>query len=393
MYKIKVLNKISKKGLSLFEQDPLYEMTDDGTDFDGILVRSADMHEMELPASLKAIARAGAGVNNIPVEKCTERGIVVFNTPGANANGVKELVIASLFLSSRKIYQGINWVQSLKGRVDNVADAVEKEKSKFEGPEVKGKRLGVIGLGAIGAMVANDAVALGMEVLGHDPYISVDSAWSISRAVKKAPSLEYLLATSDYITLHIPLNKETKGFFNREKFSIMKKGARLINLARGGLVVNSDLLEALDNGTLSCYVTDFPDEELLGNDKIITIPHLGASTPESEDNCAYMAAVQLKDFLEKGNIRNSVNFPDCVHEPVGEMRLITAHRNIPNMVGQVTTILAENRINIADMMTRHKNGIGYNMIDVEGEITDGMLQRIKSIDGILMARVISNRGK
>jgi len=278
MFKVQMLNKISNSGLDLLPEEQ-FEVSLDATNPDAILVRSANMLEMELPSNLKAIARAGAGVNNIPIEKCTERGIVVFNTPGANSNGVKELVIAALLLSSRKISQGINWVQSLKGKGEEVPKLVEKGKSQFEGPEIKGKRIGVIGLGAIGVMVANDASSLGMEVMGYDPYISVKAAWGLSRSVIRATSIDHLLSTCDYVTIHIPLTKDTKYTLNKEKFDIMKKGIRIINLARGGLVSNADLLEAIKNGTVSCYVTDFPEDELLGVDEIIAIPHLGASTP------------------------------------------------------------------------------------------------------------------
>ena len=387
MFTIQTLNKISSKGLDLLPRDN-YEVASQVSSPDAVLVRSANMLEKELPESLKAIARAGAGVNNIPVDKCTEKGIVVFNTPGANANAVKELVLTALFLSSRKIYSGITWAQSLKGKGDEVAQLVEKGKSNFEGPEIKGKRLGVIGLGAIGVMVANDAIALGMEVIGHDPFISIDAAWGLSSSVIKAQSLEQLISTSDYITIHVPLDNKTKGMFNKSRFDIMKKGVRIINLARGGLVVNQDMLEALNNGTVSCYVTDFPEEELLGRENVITIPHLGASTPESEENCAVMAATQLKDFLEHGNVKNSVNFPECVLAPTGNRRVIFAHENIPNMVGQITTVLASSKINIADMLHRHRNTIGYSIIDIENPVSEELIQRLYAINGVRMVRVI-----
>jgi D-3-phosphoglycerate dehydrogenase len=346
------------------------------------------MLDMEIPASVKVIARAGAGYNNIPVDKCTEKGVVVFNTPGANANGVKELVFAALFLSSRKISQGINWVQSLKGKGDEVEKLVEKGKSQFEGPEIKGKRLGVIGLGAIGAMVANDALAMGMEVIGYDPYISINAAWNLSRRVIRAVNLDQLLSTSDYITIHIPQTNETKGMFNKEKFRIMKPGVRIINLARGGLVNNADMIEALDSGAVSCYVTDFPDDSVLVHENIIAIPHLGASTPESEENCAIMAVEQLMAFLESGAVKNSVNFPTCDLGETVNKRIINAHDNVPNMVGQVTTILADAKINIADMVTHHRDGIGYNIIDIEGELNDKVIDTLKNIKGIRMIRVI-----
>jgi D-3-phosphoglycerate dehydrogenase len=387
MFNIKMLNKISENGLNLLPKDT-YEISTDAPDPDAILVRSANMLDMEFSKNIKAIARAGAGVNNIPVDRCTENGIVVFNTPGANANGVKELVIASLFLSSRRIYQGINWARSLKGKGDEVAKLVEKGKSQFDGPEIKGKKIGIIGLGAIGVMVANDCMSLGMEVMGYDPYISVNAAWGLSSSVIRAASLDQLLAISDYITIHVPLCSNTKGMLNKDKFKIMKSGIRIINLARGGLVDNKDLVEAMESGIVASYVTDFPEDELLGIDGVITIPHLGASTPESEENCAIMAARQLKDFLEKGIIKNSVNFPECELVNSYKTRLMTVHLNIPNMVGQITTILAENKINISDMVTHHKDTIGYNIIDVEGEMKDNIIEKIKKIDGVKMVRII-----
>lgn len=387
MFSIQMLNKISEKGLDLLPEDT-YQISSESASPDAILVRSANMLEMQLPDTLMAVARAGAGVNNIPIDKCSEKGIVVFNTPGANANGVKELVLAALFVSSRKIYHGISWAQSLKGKGREVGKLVEKGKSCFEGPEIKGKRIGIIGLGAIGVMVANDTVALGMEVIGYDPFISVDSAWGLSSCVLRATSLDQILSTCDYITIHIPLDDNTKGMINKEKFKLMKKGVRIINLARGGLVDNRDLLEAIGGGTVACYVTDFPEDELLGNENIIPIPHLGASTPESEDNCAVMAVKQLKDYLEYGIIRNSVNFPECELAANGHTRLIAAHLNIPNMVGQITTILAESRINITAMVNRHKNGVGYDIIDIDGDIGDAVVDKIRAIAGVKMARVI-----
>ncbi|NJD03063.1 MAG: 3-phosphoglycerate dehydrogenase [Ruminiclostridium sp.] len=387
MYTVQTLNKISEKGLDMLQED-IYKISSETVSPDAILVRSANMLEMQLPDSLMAIARAGAGVNNIPVDKCTEQGIVVFNTPGANANGVKELVIASLFLSSRKIYHGIAWAQSLKGKGQEVGKLVEKGKSAFEGPEILGKRIGIIGLGAIGAMVANDTVALGMEVIGYDPYISVNSAWGLSRSVIRANSMDQIFSTCDYITIHIPLDSNTKGIINKDKFKLMKKGTRIINLARGGLVDNKDLLEAIGDGTVACYVTDFPEDELLGNDSIVSIPHLGASTLESEDNCAVMAVKQMKDYLEYGIIRNSVNFPECDLTANGNTRLIAAHLNIPNMVGQITTVLAESKINITAMVNRHKNGIGYDIIDIDGDIGDDVVKKIRAVEGVKMARII-----
>jgi len=387
LFKLQTLNKISSTGLDVFEKEK-YEISTEVDNPDAILVRSANMLDMELQGNLKAIARAGAGVNNIPIDKCTEKGIVVFNTPGANANAVKELVIASLLISSRKVFKGIEWVQSLKGNGSEVEKMVEKGKSQFEGPEIKGKRLGVIGLGAIGVMVANDALSLGMDVIGYDPYISINAAWDLSSAVHRANSLEQLISTSDYITIHVPFMDSTKGMINKNMFSIMKKGVRLLNFARGGLVANKDLLEALENDTVACYVTDFPSDELLGIEKVIAIPHLGASTPESEENCALMAAVQMREFLEKGHIKNSVNFPDSELARSGDTRVIVAHDNVPNMFGQITSMIATYKINIGDMLSRHRNKIGYTIFDIEGSLPDQLLAGLKSIEGVRMVRAI-----
>jgi D-3-phosphoglycerate dehydrogenase len=388
MHKIQTLNKISTIGIELFPRED-YEIASEIINPDAILVRSASMLDMELPASVKAVARAGAGVNNIAVDKCSERGVVVFNTPGANANGVKELVIAGMLLSSRKIIPGITWAKSLVGKGDEVPKIIEKGKSDYTGPEIKGKRLGVVGLGAIGVMVANDAVELGMQVTGYDPFISVEAAWGLSRNVKRARGLESLLAESDYITLHIPLNDKTKGLINRERIAIMKKGVRILNFARGGLVNNEDIKDALRDGTVFSYVTDFPDEDLLRIDNVIAFPHLGASTPEAEDNCAIMAVNQIREFLEHGNIKNSVNFPDCELDSVGSAnRVVIANKNVPNMVGQITTILASEKINIADMINRHKGDYAYNIIDIDGDIPAVVIEKLKGIDGVIMVRQI-----
>jgi D-3-phosphoglycerate dehydrogenase len=390
MKKIQTLNKISTIGTDLFPRDE-YEIASEILNPDAILVRSANMLTLEIPASVKAIARAGAGVNNIPTPACTERGIVVFNTPGANANGVKELVIAGMLLASRKIIPGIIWAKGLAGKGDEVPKLIEKGKSEFTGPEIKGKRLGVIGLGAIGVMVANDAVELGMYVTGYDPFISVEAAWGLSRDVKRARGLESLLAESDYISLHVPLNDQTKGMLNKERFAIVKKGARLLNFARGGLVNNADLRVAITEGKISAYVTDFPDEEILSIPQVIGLPHLGASTPESEDNCAIMAVNQLRDFLENGNIKNSVNHPDCDmgSVPATGARIIIANKNVPNMVGQVTSILATEKINISDMINRHKGEVAYNIIDIDGQVLDSTIEKLKGIQGVIMVRSIA----
>ncbi len=388
MFRIRTMNKISPEGLELFPRDK-YEVASDLPNPDALLVRSADLHALELPETVKAIGRAGAGVNNIPIPACTDRGIVVFNTPGGNANAVKELALASLFLSSRRIVPGIAWTGTIADRADEVPDLVEKGKSQFEGPEIKGKTLGVIGLGAIGVMVANDAVSLGMEVIGYDPFISVDAAWSLSRNVKRADTLEGLLIKSDYVTIHAPLTDATKGIIDAEKIRIMKKGARVVNLARGGLVNEADMIGALKDGRLGCYVTDFPSAELLACDKAICIPHLGASTPEAEDNCAAMAVRQLMDYLETGNIKNAVNFPHCRLEQRAPHRLLVANRNIPNMVGQITTILAGANINITDLINHHKGEYAYNIIDTEHEIPIGILGQIGGVNGIIRVRTIA----
>lgn len=387
MFTIQTLNKISAKGLEIFPRDQ-YEIATEISNPDAIILRSFKMHDMELPPKLKAIARAGAGVNNIPIDKCTQRGIVVFNTPGANANAVKELVLAALLLSSRKIHAGISWAQSLKGNGSEVSALVEKGKSQFSGPEIKGKTLGVIGLGAIGVMVANDALSLGMNVIGYDPFISINSAWELSSNVAKASSLDHLLSISDYISIHVPFNENTSGMINKNTLKIMKKGVRILNFARGGLVDNKAVLEAIENGKVACYVTDFPEEELLGNEHIIAIPHLGASTPESEENCALMAASQLRDFLEKGNIRNSVNYANCELPFSGDTRIISAHDNIPNMLGQITTILAQNNYNIADMISKNKDKTGYTIVDINGKISKEIVEKIKAVSRINMVNVI-----
>jgi D-3-phosphoglycerate dehydrogenase len=386
MYRISLLNKISEKGLKLFTEK--YEYQADLPDPDGVLVRSKEMKDMPLPSSLKAIARAGAGVNNIPIDKCSEKGIVVFNTPGANANGVKELVILGMLLACRNVVDGIAWARSLVGEGDKVPDLIEKGKSKFAGTEILGKKLGVVGLGAIGTMVANAAEGLGMEVWGYDPYLSIEAAWKLSRTIQKAPTLDKLLAESDFITLHVPQNKDTKGFINAEKFALMKKGVVLLNFARGGLVDTPSLKKAVADGIVSCYVTDFPDEEVIKTDKVIPIPHLGASTEESEENCAIMAAMQLMDYLENGNIKNSVNFPECMLERSGHTRITIANKNEPGMIEKITRLLAQNKINITDMINKSKGNVAYNIIDVDGKVSDELTKQIQSVEGVITVRVI-----
>lgn len=388
MFKIQTLNKISSTGLDLLPHSK-YEVASEFINPDAIILRSFKMHDMELPTSLKAIARAGAGVNNIPIEKCSQKGIVVFNTPGANANAVKELVLAGMLISSRDIIGGVNWAQSIKDKGDEVPALIEKGKADFAGCELKGKKLGVVGLGAIGAMVANDALALGMEVIGYDPYLSVEAAWELSSSVQKASGLESLLKEVDYLTIHVPLLDSTKGMYNAEKFAMMKDGVKIMNFARGGLINNDDIKEALRSGKVGAYVTDFPDVDLLGVTGVIPIPHLGASTEESEENCAVMAAIQMKNFLEAGNIKNSVNFPNCeLPKQSDKKRIIIANKNIPNMISKITTLLADNDTNIYDMLNKSKGEIAYNIIDTDGDIPQDIIEKIYQIDGILMAKII-----
>jgi D-3-phosphoglycerate dehydrogenase / 2-oxoglutarate reductase len=389
MYKIQNLNQIDEEGLKLFPVNR-YEINSKLTDPDGIILRSFKMHDMELPASLKAIARAGAGVNNIPIEKCTEKGIVVFNTPGANANGVKELVIAGLMLSSRKIAESIEWAKTLKGKGDEIPTLVEAGKGNFGGQEIKNKTLGVIGLGAIGVLVANAAQSLGMRVIGYDPYMSVKSALRLSRNVEVTYSAESLLNQADYITINVPQTGETKGYINKERIAMMKDGVKILNFARGGLINNADIAEALENGKVSCYVTDFPDAEIMEMKNVVAIPHLGASTAESETNCAIMAVEQMREYLENGNIINSVNFPAAEMErSTGGARILIANQNIPNMVGQITTALASANVNIANMLNRNRGDIAYNIIDVyRKEVEPEIIEKLINVEGVFMVHVI-----
>lgn len=388
MYQIKTLNKISHRGLDKLAKNK-YAISDDCENPDGILLRSASMHEMELPANLKAIARAGAGVNNIPIDRCSEQGIVVFNTPGANANAVKEMVLAALLLSSRKIVQGIDWVKNtLKGQGEDILPQVEKGKSAFVGPEIKGKRLGVIGLGAIGVLVCNSAVALGMEVYGYDPYLSVNAAWNLSRNIIHANSLKEIFENCDYVTIHVPLTAETKGMINSESIRSMKNGVRLLNFSRDGLVEVPDLLEAIDAKKIACYVTDFPQEELIGHEGCICIPHLGASTPESEDNCAEMAAEELRDYLEKGIIRHSVNLPNAELEKCTAKRICIIHKNIPSMLSQISAVLSSNNVNIENMLNKSKKDYAYTMIDVDDEVEKSWVKQLGEIAGVIRINVV-----
>ncbi|MGF7139466.1 phosphoglycerate dehydrogenase [Roseimarinus sediminis] len=388
MYKIRNLNQIDEEGLKLFPAEQ-YEINSEFSDPDGIILRSFKMHDMELPSSLKAIARAGAGVNNIPVEKCTEEGIVVFNTPGANANGVKELVVAGLMLSSRDIAGSIEWAKTLKGKGDEIPTLVEAGKKNFGGQEIKNKTLAVIGLGAIGVLVANAAQSLGMRVIGFDPYMSVKAALRLSRNVEVASSIESLLSQADYVTINVPQTPETKGYINKERIAMMKDGVRVLNFARGGLVNNTDMKEALESGKVFRYVTDFPDAEIMDMPNVIAVPHLGASTQESETNCAIMAVEQLQEYLENGNIINSVNFPAAEMERHDGARILIANKNIPNMVGQITTALASCDVNIANMLNRNRSEIAYNIIDVyRKEVDPEIVNKLMAIEGVFMVRVL-----
>ncbi|MDU6265506.1 MAG: phosphoglycerate dehydrogenase [Anaerocolumna aminovalerica] len=386
MVNYKCLNPIAAVGVNLFTDD--YKQVDSVEEAEAVLVRSASMHEMDLPADLKAIARAGAGVNNIPLDKCAEKGIVVFNTPGANANGVKELVMAGLMLASRNVVGGINWVQSIKDEPD-VAKLVEKGKSQFAGREILGKKLGVIGLGAIGVLVANAANGLGMEVYGYDPYLSLEHAWNLSRDIKYVKTKEEIYHTCDYITVHVPLLPDTKEMINKDTMAMMKDGVVILNFARDLLVNDNDMEAALKRGKVKCYVTDFPNEKTAGMEGVIAIPHLGASTEESEDNCAVMAVKQLKQYMETGTIKNSVNYPNCDAGALPSGKRITInHKNIPNMLTQFTGVLSSENINISNLINKSKGDYAYTVIDIEEELSAAIEEKISEIEGVLKVRVI-----
>lgn len=390
MYKILTLDKIETMGLSHFPSGK-YETGTGFTHPDAIILRSTNLHAMEFSAETQAIARAGAGVNNIPIDRCTQLGIVVFNTPGANANGVKELVLAGMLLASRDISGGIQWVSTLAGQGDQVPALVEKGKKNFAGTEILGKTLAVIGLGAIGVLVANAAHNLGMKVIGFDPFISVKKAQKLSDKIQLARSLDFALASADFVSLHVPLTPETAGFINRERIKAMKTNVKVLNFARGELVNLPDMAEGLNTGKVYRYVTDFPNDEALKLKNAICIPHLGASTEESEVNCVTMAAEQLVEYFERGNIINSVNFPNEEMDLSGGMRIVVANRNIPNMVSQVTAILGQEKLNILNMVNKNKGDIAYNIIDVDkDEISTEAMQRLKSIEGVFMARAMKN---
>ena len=386
MFKYHCLNPISQVGLGQLDEN--YVKTENVEEADAILVRSAKMHEMEFPKSLKVIARAGAGVNNIPLDRCADEGIVVFNTPGANANGVKELVIAGMLLAARDIIGGINWVQEYEEDGD-IAKITEKKKKAFAGTEIQGKKLGVIGLGAIGVLVANAAIGLGMEVYGYDPYLSVDSAWRLKGGIYHAKTVDEIYKECDYITVHVPALDDTKGMIDKHAISLMKEGVVILNFARDVLVNQEDIVDALVSGKVHSYVTDFPTQEIVGVKGAIVIPHLGASTEEAEDNCAKMAAEELKDFLENGNITHSVNYPDCNMGVKGEGERITIlHKNIPNMLGQFTGLMAEKNINISLMTNKSRKEYANTMMDVDAEVSAEAEEQLAAIDGVLRVRII-----
>lgn len=387
MYKYHCLNPISQVGLEQLTEE--YTPVNEAKEADAILVRSAVMHEMEFSKDLKAVARAGAGVNNIPLERCAEEGIVVFNTPGANANGVKELVLAGMLLASRDIIGGIGWVQENE-EDGNIAKDAEKAKKAFAGCELEGKKLGVIGLGAIGVLVANAATHLGMDVYGYDPYVSVDSAWRLSRSIHHAKTVDELYSDCDYITIHVPALDSTKGMIDKHAISLMKDGVVILNFARNILVDEEAMVDAVVSGHVKHYVTDFPTPTVTGVKGAIVIPHLGASTEEAEDNCAVMAAKQLKDYLENGNIKNSVNYPDCDMGIRGEnTRLLLQHHNVPNMIGQFTTILAKDNMNIADLTNKSKGKYAYTMIDIDSPVPASVVEELKAVGEVLRVRILA----
>ncbi len=387
MKSIKTYNKISKTGLTVLDKGG-YTYGDEVQDPVGAVVRSASLHDTEFPESLLAIARAGAGTNNIPIDRCSEQGIVVFNTPGANANAVKELVIAGLLISSRRIIPAIAWAETLKGNGVEVGKMVEKGKSAFAGPEISGKSLGVIGLGAIGVRVANAANHLGMKVYGYDPYLSVNAAWNLTHNAIHAMDLKEIYENCDYISIHVPLTPETKGFINAEAIASMKDGVRVLNFSRADLVDSNDILAALDNGKVASYVTDFPTDEVLGKDGVIAIPHLGASTPESEDNCARMAANELTDYIENGNIINSVNLPNVSMPRSGNIRICVIHKNIPNMLTQILKTLAADNINVENMLNKSKKEYAYTLLDIIEGDKERIETELNAIDGVIRVRLV-----
>ncbi len=387
MYNIKTYNKISKSGLVEFDAAK-YTVGDEVENPVGAVVRSAALHDVEFPESLLAIARAGAGTNNIPCDRCASEGIVVFNTPGANANAVKELVLAGLLLSSRRVVPAIEWAKTLKGNGDDVPKMVEKGKGAFVGPEIRGKKLGVIGLGAIGVLVANAANSLGMQVYGYDPYLSLKSAWNLTHYAHRANDLKEIYENCDYISIHVPLTPDTKGFINADTIKLMKDEVRILNFARAELVNSADMIIALESGKVATYVVDFPTDEMLGINGVIAIPHLGASTPESEDNCATMAAKELVDYIENGNIENSVNLPSISMPRSGDKRICVIHKNIPNMLTAITSAVAENNINIENLLNKSRGDYAYTMLDIDDADYDTIKAKIEAIDGVIRVRII-----
>ena len=385
MYNIKLLNKISNVGLKKYDTSK-YVYGDDVQNPDAVMVRSASMHDMQMPESLLAIARAGAGTNNIPVSDCADNGIVVFNTPGANANAVKELVILGLLLSSRKVTKAVDWCKTIKGEGDNVGKTVEKGKSAFAGPEIKGKTLGVIGLGAIGRLVAEAAVDLGMSVIGYDPYLPENA--ELKPGITVNNNLDEIFPVADYITVHVPLTPDTKHMINAESIAKMKNTVRIMNFARGDLADSDAVINALDEGEMACYVTDFPDAKLIGVDGVIAIPHLGASTPESEENCAEMAAQELIDYLEDGNIKNSVNMPNVFMHRTGKVRVTVIHKNQPNMIATITDTISKDGVNIASFEDKNRGEIAYSIIDCDNAVSDRVANDINAIEGVIRVRVI-----
>ena len=387
MYNILKLNEISKVANKEFSDN--YALVKEAENPDAIVLRSFNMHEYDIPSSVLCVGRAGAGVNNIPLDKCSEKGIVVFNTPGANANAVKELVVCGLLLAGRKIVEGIEWAASLKGKGAEVTKAVEKGKSAFVGCEIKGKTLGVVGLGAIGAMVANVAIKLGMNVLGYDPFISIDGAWNLDHHVGKETDINEIFKKSDFITLHVPLNDSTRSLVNKNTLALMKDGSAILNFARGELVDAAAVIDALESEKLSRYVTDFPTDEMLGVKNLIAIPHLGASTPEAEDNCAVMVARQMIDFIENGNITNSVNMPACKMPRQGKSRITVFHKNVKNVLSAITAVIGEEGINIANLMSQAKGEYAYLILDLDENLSDAALDKIKGMDSVVKVRTIA----
>ena len=389
MYKIRTYNAISAKGLNRFPQDS-YQIGSDIADPEGFILRSQKLHDEQVPESLLAVARAGAGVNNIPVADYTDKGIVVFNSPGANANAVKELIVAGLLLGSRDIYGGMNYVQELDHMDDagEMGKLLEKEKKRFAGAEIAGKTLGVVGLGAIGSIIANLGLELGMNVIGYDPAISVEAAWQLSGRVERMESLQALLAKADFVTLHVPAIPATQDLINSETLGLMKSNAKILNFAREQIVNTKDLVAALENGTIAGYISDFPMPELLGRKDVLLMPHIGASTAEAEENCAVMAANQLMDFIENGNIENSVNFPPTKMARNGGARLTFCNSNVPKVLGSVLSILADFELNVVDMVNKSRNEVAYNIIDVEGEISSEIVEQIQQVDGVMRIRVL-----